>query len=84
LGLLRRIVELPKHIFWEDDFSIAASDLLAEEKLVGHRQITDAHLLAVALSHGGRLATLDRGLAHLVPTSFAAQDALQFVLDEKS
>ena len=29
--------------------SIAVSDLVDETSLLGHRQITDAHLLAVAL-----------------------------------
>jgi uncharacterized protein len=84
LALLRRIVGLPRHVFWQDDFSIATSDLVDEEKLLGHRQITDAHLLAVALSHGGRLATLDRGLSHLVPSSHSSKNVLHFVLDETS
>jgi predicted nucleic acid-binding protein len=82
--LLRRIVGLSGHVFWQDDFSIAASDLVEEEKLLGHRQITDAHLLAVALSHGGRLATLDRSIAHLVPASHSAENAVQLVLHEPS
>lgn len=52
-------------------------------KLLGHRQITDAHLLAVALRHGGQLATLDRGLTYLVPASHSAENAVHLVLDEK-
>lgn len=28
--------------------------------LLGHRQVTNAHLLALAVHHGGRLATLDQ------------------------
>ena len=31
----------------------------------GHRQVTDAYLAAPARKHGGRMATLDRGLAAL-------------------
>jgi uncharacterized protein len=81
LALLRRIVGLPDHVFWEDDISIAASDFIDETKLVGHRQITDAHLLAVALRHGGRLATLDRGITHLVPGSHSAEDVVCLVLN---
>ena len=81
LALLRRIVGLPDHVFWEDDISIAASDFIDEKKLHGHRQITDAHVLAVALRHGGRIATLDRGIAHLVPAFHSAQDVVCVVLD---
>lgn len=29
----------------------------------GHRQVTDAYLAALAVHHGGLLATLDEGLA---------------------
>jgi toxin-antitoxin system PIN domain toxin len=80
LALLRRIVGLPDHVFWQDDISIAASDFVDETKLLGHRQITDAHLLAVAIRHGGRLATLDRGITHLVPASHSAEDVVCLVL----
>lgn len=80
IDLLRRIVALPGHLFWQDDISIATSEFVDETKLVGHGQITDAHLLAVALSNGGRLATLDRAIKHLVPASHQAQDVVVLVL----
>jgi uncharacterized protein len=82
LGLLRRIVGLPGHVFWEDDISIATSEFIDETKLLGHRQITDAHLLAVAMRHDGQLATLDRGITHLVPASHSGKDVIRLVLDE--
>lgn len=84
LALLRRIVELPDHVFWEDDISIANSDFVDETKILGHQQITDAHLLALALRQGGRLATLDRGIRQLVPSLYSAEDVVCFVLDEIS
>jgi predicted nucleic acid-binding protein len=68
IELLRRIVALPDHAFWMDDLSIAASEHIAAERIHGHRQVTDAHLLALALRHGGRLATFDRGIAELMPS----------------
>ena len=83
LALLRRVVGLPDHVFWQDDISIATSDLIDETRLLGHRQITDAHLLALALRRGGQLATLDRGVTHLVPASHSAKDAVRLVLDER-
>jgi predicted nucleic acid-binding protein len=33
--------------------------------VIGHRQVTDAYLVALARHHDGRLATFDRGLAAL-------------------
>ncbi len=38
---------------------------LASERMATYRQVTDAHLLALARRHGGRLATFDRGVSGL-------------------
>jgi toxin-antitoxin system PIN domain toxin len=65
IALLVRIRALPGHEFWIDDISPANSDAGAFERLVGHRQVTDAHLLTLARKRGGVLATLDRGLLEL-------------------
>ncbi len=35
--------------------------------IVGHRPVTDAYLAGVALSRGGRLATLDTALSEALP-----------------
>ena len=76
LHLLRRIVALPQHTFWNDDIAIATSEFIAPEKLFGYRQVTDAHLLALALRHRGRLVTLDQGVRTLVPDRFQASDVV--------
>ena len=49
-----------QHTFWSDDLGYAEVDMRA---VVGHRQVTDAYLAALARARGGRLRTLDRGLA---------------------
>ncbi len=49
-----------RHEFWPD--SLAFTDV-AMTGVVGHRQVTDAYLAQLARANGGRLATLDRGLA---------------------
>ncbi len=46
--------------FWPDDVSIC--DAKAFKLSVGHRQLTDVYLLALAVRHGGRLATFDRSI----------------------
>ena len=66
-ALLRRITELPGHVFWPDDIDLARDARVAWDRVGGHAQVTDAHLLAVALRRGGRLATLDRGIVDLLP-----------------
>jgi len=50
------------HRFWPDAIAYRAEHLGG---VIGHRQVTDAYLVALARHHGGRLATLDRGLAAL-------------------
>jgi uncharacterized protein len=55
----------PGHETWADDTSPAEPQLVDPTRLVGHRQVSDAHLLALARRHQGRLATLDHGLVDL-------------------
>ena len=50
------------HEFWPDSVSFADVEFGG---VVGHRQVTDAYLAALARLHNGKLATLDSGLAHL-------------------
>jgi len=64
LAILERIRSMPEHEFWPDDLAISTA-LGGGAGIVGHRQITDAYLLALARSHGGVLATLDRGALRL-------------------
>lgn len=67
---LARIVAVAGHVFWPDDTTLVGSRFLAEDKLVGYRQVTDAHLLAIALRHGGALVTFDRGGRSVLPRGF--------------
>ena len=47
------------HEFWVDDLSLRDNDRFDFSRLHGHRQITDAYLLALAVQHDGCLVTLD-------------------------
>jgi toxin-antitoxin system PIN domain toxin len=60
--ILCGFVAHPAHRFWPEDIGY---DTIRWDGVIGHRQITDAYLAALARKHGGRLATLDRGLAAL-------------------
>ena len=51
------------HVFWPDAVSLADERLFEPSALTKPEQITDAYLLALAVSNGGRLATFDRRLS---------------------
>jgi hypothetical protein len=67
IALLRRMREVPGHVFWPDDVSPADEEAGAFSRVVGYRQVTDAHLLTLAARNGARLATFDRGVGELMP-----------------
>ncbi|MCL1839345.1 MAG: VapC toxin family PIN domain ribonuclease [Propionibacteriaceae bacterium] len=50
----------PAHEFWEDNLRFDQVNLIG---VIGHRQVTDSYLAALARWRGSQLATLDRGLA---------------------
>lgn len=66
------------HDFWPDDFSVTDDRLVRPTLVRGHRQLTDIYLLALACRHGGRLATLDRGIP-LSAVPGASKDALAVI-----
>lgn len=59
---LRRLRELGHHSFWPDEISLLDPRHVDDTRLSTSGQITDTYLLALALSRGGQLATLDRRL----------------------
>jgi len=50
------------YTFWPDSASLCDGRLIRPPHLLGHRQLTDVYLLALAVTHGGQLATFDRGI----------------------
>lgn len=59
---LERFVSSGDHAFWPDSVSMRDRHLFRPFHIGGHRQITDVYLLALAVHHGGRLATFDRSI----------------------
>ncbi len=68
ITLLKRMRSVPGHQFWDDAVSLAEDDTGLAQRITGHRQIADVHLLLLARRHGGRLATFDRGIVELAST----------------
>lgn len=48
------------HEFWPDDISLLDTRHIHWSAVLGHRQVTDAYLLALAVAHGGRFVSFDR------------------------
>ncbi len=71
--LLIGLCTLPGHTFWPDDISIISASAFEPGRLLSSSQVTDSYLLALAVRHSGKLATLDRRLvADAVPGGRAA------------
>jgi toxin-antitoxin system PIN domain toxin len=61
-GVLAALRGVAGHRFLADDVSLVDPDVPA---IIGHRQVTDAHLVALARRNGMRLVTFDAGVAAL-------------------
>jgi uncharacterized protein len=51
------------HQFWADDLSVLDNSVINAARVLGHRQVTDTYLLALAVKHGGRFVTFDNRIA---------------------
>jgi hypothetical protein len=47
------------HRFWPDDISLLAPGVVDWQRVLGHRQVTDNYLLALAVRHKGCFVTFD-------------------------
>lgn len=61
-ALLSRFCAGPNHHFWFDDTSVLDPKVVDVSHLLTSGQITDTYLLALAVKHGGKLATFDKRL----------------------
>lgn len=64
---LERHLTHPGHQFWPADLQAPEVWRFFANRLHGHRQVTDAYLLGLAIHHNGVLATRDRGIRSLLP-----------------
>jgi uncharacterized protein len=77
--LLAANLDHPAHRFWGDTLTLAQALERLGFDLVGHRQITDGYLLALAMHHKGKLVTLDKSISALVPGGSAQNAALEIL-----
>jgi len=66
IQLLEQLTALEGHEFWVDDIALVDGGRGSQGLIRSHRDVTDAHLLALAERHGGRLVTFDTGIGRLL------------------
>jgi toxin-antitoxin system PIN domain toxin len=57
---VRRLCSDSDHYFWADSVVLTDESLFQPSMIRGHRNITDAYLLGLAVRNHGRLATFDQ------------------------
>ncbi len=62
VDVLAKLAAHPRHRFWPDALGYAEVSMRG---VLGHRQVTDAYLAALARHHRGKLVSFDRGLVAL-------------------
>lgn len=65
-ALLAQMTAHPGHRFLSEAPPLPGFALFGRRRLLGHGQVTDAYLLSLAMHHGFRFATLDRGVLDLL------------------
>jgi toxin-antitoxin system PIN domain toxin len=70
------------YTFWPDSASLCDGLLVRPTHILGHRQLTDIYLLALAVTRGGRLATFDRSIP-LAAVDGATADQLAFLGEQR-
>ena len=69
---LRQFAASGHHTQWPDDVSVLQEQVLEASHLAGHREVTDAYLLALVVRRGGTLATFDRSVRTTAVRGFEA------------
>lgn len=72
VALLQANVSQPGHEFWSQSLPVPVAIGAIPAALQGHRQVTDAYLLALARHHRGVFATFDRGLTSVAGDKLGA------------
>ena len=60
---LERLCQTNDHVFWAQELSLREHARFQWRHVQGYRQITDAYLLALAVSNAGRLTTFDTAIS---------------------
>ena len=76
--LMASFLQHPGHEFWADDLTLFDTSRIEAARLPDSGQVTDTYLLALAVAHGGKLATFDQ---HIVTDAVVNGRQGLFVID---
>lgn len=62
IARLARATATEHHAYWTCSVSLLDDRVIDHSRLHGHRQVTDAYLLALATANDGRFVTLDQSI----------------------
>lgn len=79
LEAVERSCSVSGHRFWPLDFSLSDMSPEIRDRIYGHRQLTDAILLELAIRRGGRLVTTDTKIRSLLPERSPYQNVLDIL-----
>ena len=80
LNLLQATIEASvHHEFWADNLGLSNLNPAVKSRLTGHKQLTDAYLISIAIKNGGRLVSFDRRILQLAPDGSEERDALEIL-----
>ena len=82
LEVLERTCAESDHVFWPHERPVTQVAPEIRQRLVGHKQWTDAIFLDLAIRNGGRLATFDRRIKGLLPENSLHQSAVETIPTE--
>ena len=79
LSVLNANIANPSHRFWADNLALGDAIGRFGDRIVGHRQVTDAYLLGLAIHRKGKLATLDRAILDLLPEGSPQRASVEII-----
>lgn len=79
LAQVHALCASPYHRFWPDSVSLVDPGILNPTHLLGHRQLTDAYLLALAVQNQGQFVTLDTAVPMRAVAGAQARDLIRLV-----
>ena|ERR1700691_1484713 len=69
-AILKDLAQWPGNRYWPISGSWAALTAPFAARITGHRQVTDAYLLGLAIKEDGVLVTFDRGIKYMAGAEF--------------
>ena len=82
IEVLEKTCAEPDHIFWPQERPVTEVMPEIRQRMIGHKQLTDAILLDLAIRNEGRLVTFDRRIRSLLTANAPHQASIEIILAE--